>query len=157
MFITTLKETSTPQNGVKGKKAGFRLDGVNYQIMQIKKDKFFGGIKIWRGEGYFDVTDLERTLLDGLSHPQYCGGFAEVFAGFEEKIEVINLQRIIEYAMRLEIAVARRLGWVLEQLKVNEEKIKCLAQHHSPGYRKLDSTGKAIGKYCAKWRLQLNY
>ena len=24
------------------------------------------------------MTDLERTLLDGLSIPRYCGGFAEV-------------------------------------------------------------------------------
>lgn len=157
IFITTINETATPQKGKQGKKAGFELAGVNYQIIQLKKEKFFGGSKAWRGEGSFEVTDLERTLLDGLAQPQYCGGLAEVISGFEEKLAVINLERIISYALRLDIAVARRLGWVLEQLGIGSDKIKCLAQLDSPGYRKLDPSGEPGGEYCVKWKLQLNY
>lgn len=157
IFITTIKETSTPQKGKKKKKAGIQLDGVNYQIVQLKKEKFFGGIKAFRGEGSFMITSLERTLLDGLAQPQYCGGFAEVVAGFEERIQDVNIDLIIQYAMQLGVAVARRLGWVLETLKVAPEKISSLAMTDKPGYRKLNATNIAQGRYSAKWKLQLNY
>ena len=29
------------------------------------------------------ITDVERTLLDGLAMPQHCGGFAEVVHAFQ--------------------------------------------------------------------------
>ncbi|MEK7277919.1 MAG: AAA family ATPase, partial [Chloroflexota bacterium] len=49
---------------------------------------------------------LERTLLDGFSMPQYCGDFAEVLHAFEARGGDLNLQRIIEYALKLDAATA---------------------------------------------------
>ncbi len=157
VFISTTKKFHIPQLGVKDKKAGFSLDGVHYRIMQLKKDRFFGAITAWKGEVSFQVTDLERTLLDGLAAPQYCGGLSEVLHGFSEKLGVFNIDRLINYALRLDIAVSRRLGWVLERLGVDSTKISCLAQVNHPGYRRLDPSNQPIGPYDNRWRLQLNY
>ena len=41
LFITTIKETSTPQQGVTGKKASFNFHGIAYQFIQIKKRVIF--------------------------------------------------------------------------------------------------------------------
>ena len=157
IFISTIKGTHVPQLGEKDKQAGFKLDGVHYRIMQLNKDRFFGAILAWKGEASFQVTDLERTLLDGLGAPQYCGGFGEVLHGFSERIDVLNIDKLVNYALRLDIAVSRRLGWVLERLGVESTKISCLAQLNHPGYRRLDPSNKPIGQYDKKWCLQINY
>lgn len=157
VFITTIKGAYVPQLGEKSKKAGFKLDGVHYRIMQINKGRFFGAITAWKGEVSYQVTDLERTLLDGLASPQYCGGFKEVLYGFSEKIDKLNIGKLVNYALRLDIAVSRRLGWILEKLEIESEKISNLVQADYPGYRKLDPTTQPKGPYDKKWRLQLNH
>ena len=40
------------------------------------------------------VTDLERTLLDGLSMPQHCGDFAEVIHAFQLTKDRLGTGRI---------------------------------------------------------------
>lgn len=157
VFISTVTGSYIPRMDEDGKQLGFRLDGVLYRIVQIDKSRFFGAITAWKGEVSFQVTDLERTLLDGLVAPQYCGGFEEVLQGFSEKISVLNIDQLINYALRLDIAVSRRLGWVLERLGVAGERIACLARPSSAGYRRLNPSNKPTGQYDKKWFLQLNY
>jgi len=156
LFITTIKETSTPQQGVTGKKASFNFHGIVYQFIQIKKELFFGEEKAWLGTGHFMVTDLERTLLDGLARPQFCGGLSEVLHAYQEHIVEIQLTKIIGYALKLGVAVSRRLGWVLDHLAVRSDQINSLLQREHLGYRKLDPSRPPIGSYDPKWRLQLN-
>ena len=156
IFISTVSGVHVPQLGEKDKKAGFNLEGVHYRIVQLNKDRFFGAITAWKGEVSFQVTDLERTLLDGLGAPQYCGGFEEVLHGFSEKVDSFNIDLLIDYALKLDIAVSRRLGWVLERLGVENEKSSCLAQLDHPGHRRLDPSNQPKGHYDNKWRLQLN-
>ncbi len=96
---------------------------------------------MWIGEARVTITDPECTLLDGLSMPQYCGDFAEVLHAFETRAPTLNLERIIEYALKLDAATAKRLGWVLEHQGVEPSKLKRLAALPIRGYRKLDPTG----------------
>ncbi len=156
LFITTIKETATPQAGQKGKKASFIFNEVTYQFIQVKQEFFFGGEKAWIGASHFIVTDLERTLLDGLARPQFCGGLSEVLDAYQEHIEEVELVKIINYALKLGVAVSRRLGWVLDHLEVGLDQIQCLAQRDHSGYRKLDPSRPPTGNYDPKWRLQLN-
>ncbi len=156
LFVTTIKETSTPQQGITGKKASFNFKGITYQFIQIKKEFFFGEEKAWLGTGHFMVTDLERTLLDGLARPQFCGGLSEVLNAYQEHIAEIELTKIIGYALKLGVAVSRRLGWVLDHLAVRSDQINSLLQREYSGYRRLDPSRPPIGSYDPKWRLQLN-
>lgn len=156
VYVSTLKETATPQQGHLNKKAGFRLNGVDYQIVQLKKDKFFGGIQAWRGESRYIVADLERTLLEGFASPRYCGGFGEVMYGLEQSLQKLNLEKLIQYAKRWDIAVGRRIGWALEQLGIINEQTLSLAALEHPGYRRLDPSRIGKGDYSNRWRLQIN-
>lgn len=156
IYISTLKESSTPQKGLFKKKAGFNFNGIEYQIIQVKKDKYYGGERAWRGESPFLVSDLERTLLEGFAMPQYCGGFPEVMYGMEQSFQKLNLERLLSYAKRWDIAVCRRVGWALEQFGIENEQTLSLAQIESPGYRRLDPSREPKGKYSSKWRLQIN-
>ena len=89
--------------------------------------------------------------------PQYCGGFREVMYALEQNATQLDLDKLISYADRLDIAVARRIGWALEQTGVERDKLIKLIQKESPGYRLLDPTSPAKGKYSKEWRLQLNF
>ena len=52
--------------------------GVQYQIVKIKKEKMFGIRKEWIEETQINITDKEKTIIDCLDKPQYCGGIIEV-------------------------------------------------------------------------------
>ena len=102
------------------------------------------------------VTDPERTLLDGLSLPQYCGDFSEVLHGFDVRGAGLNLQRIIDYALNLDAATVKRLGWVLERQGVEPSRLERLASLPIKGYRKLDPTGPRRGPCNQRWMIQEN-
>ncbi|MBI2614583.1 MAG: hypothetical protein HYW52_02670, partial [Gemmatimonadetes bacterium] len=127
-----------------------------YKFIQVKPERFFGTEKVWIGEARVTFTDPERTLLDGLSMPQYCGDFAEVLHAFEVRASELNLERIIGYALELDAATAKRLGWVLEQQGVERSRLDRLAALPIKGYRKLDPTGPRKGPANRHWMIQEN-
>jgi predicted transcriptional regulator of viral defense system len=95
-------------------------------------------------------------LLDGLSMPRYCGDFAEVLHAFKMRGTDLALTSIIEYALRLDAATAKRLGWVLEHQGVDPAKLERLAALPIKGYRRLDPTGPRKGPCNATWMIQEN-
>ena len=86
VFVLTTTESSLPRKrGTHAKQIrdGYLIGDTAYQFVQVKPERFFGTEKVWIGEARIAVTDTERTLLDGLSRPEYCGDFAEVLHAFE--------------------------------------------------------------------------
>jgi predicted transcriptional regulator of viral defense system len=55
-----------------------KIFGVHYKIIKIKKEKMFGIRKEWIEETQINITDKEKTMIDCLDKPQYCGGIIEV-------------------------------------------------------------------------------
>jgi predicted transcriptional regulator of viral defense system len=159
VFVLTTTEASVPRaRGAKAKGAsgGISVGGMSYQFVQVRPERFFGLQKTWVGEARVTITDPERTLLDGLTMPQYCGDFAEVLHAFEVRGTDLELSRIIEYALKLDAATAKRLGWVLEHQGVDFSKLERLAALPIKGYRKLDPTGPRKGPTNARWMIQEN-
>jgi len=159
VFVLTTTEVSVPRTrGAKAKQngQGFRVGETTYQFVRVRPERFFGTDKVWIGEARVTITDPERTLLDGLSMPQYCGDFAEVLHAFEARGTDLDPQRIIEYALKLDTATAKRLGWVLEHRGIELSKLERLAALPIKGYRKLDPTGPRKGPCSARWMIQEN-
>ena len=159
-FVMTTTETSVPRRrGDKGGKgAGFYFVGdmAAYRFVQVKPERFFGTEKVWIGDARVSITDLERTLLDGLTMPQYCGDFSEVVHAFQVGIKQLDMDRIIQYAFRLGTTTAKRLGWVLEGQGVDSPKTAVLAALPVKGYRKLDPSGPRKGPCNKRWMVQEN-
>ena len=159
-FVMTTTETSVPRRrGDKGGKgAGFYFVGdmAAYRFVQVKPERFFGTEKVWIGDARVSITDLERTLLDGLTMPQYCGDFSEVVHAFQVGIKQLDMDRIIQYAFRLGTTTAKRLGWVLEGQGVDSPKTAVLAALPVKGCRKLDPSGPRKGPCNKRWMVQEN-
>jgi predicted transcriptional regulator of viral defense system len=102
------------------------------------------------------MTDPERTLLDGLMMPQYCGDFSEVLHAFEVGAPKIDVDRIVGYALRLDAATAKRLGWILERQQVAPARLEPLLRVPIKGYRVLDPSGPRRGARERRWMVQLN-
>ena len=157
VFVLTTTEAVTPRTrGTKNRGTGFAVGDIAYQFVRVKPERFFGTQKVWVNEARITVTDPERTLLDGLSQPEYCGDFAEVLHAFDVRGRDLNLKRIIEYALRLDASTAKRLGWVLEKRGFPAEMLKALAEVPVKGYRTLDPTGPRRGSCSRRWMIQEN-
>lgn len=159
VFVLTTTETSVPRMrraGCNHPGGDYSVGDTTYRFIQVRPERFFGTEKVWIGEARVAITDLERTLLDGLSMPQYCGDFAEALHAFEIGMAQLDIERITEYALRLDAATAKRLGWVLESKGVDASRIACLTALPIKGYRKLDSAGPKKGRYNSRWMVQEN-
>lgn len=158
VFVSTTR-TSVPR--VRGGKAadshpGYPVAGTVYRFIQMKPRYFFGAQKVWIGEARINMTDPERTLLDGLAMPKYCGDFAEVLHAFEVRRPQLDLQRIIGYALRLGGAASKRLGWVLERQGIALAELRPLEDLPVTSYNRLDASGPREGPYNARWMIQEN-
>lgn len=153
VFVLTTIGASVPTARAKG---DYRIGDTAYRFIKMRPERFFGTEKIWIGLSRVTITDLERTLIDGLTRPEYCGDFYEVLHAFDVAIEKINLERIIDYALKLDAATAKRLGWILERHGVALERLSPLANVPVKGYRTLDPTGPRKGPCNRYWMIQEN-
>ena len=158
-FVLTTTEASVParsiSDGDDGDR-GYQAGGMWYQFIQTRPERFFGVERIWVGEARVSITSLERTLLDGLAMPRYCGGFSDVVYAFGEAASRMDVDRMVVDAPRLGVAVAKRLGWVLETHGIEGPHLEQLAALPVKGYRKLDANGPGRGTYNGRWMLQEN-
>ncbi|MFQ5479153.1 MAG: type IV toxin-antitoxin system AbiEi family antitoxin domain-containing protein [Candidatus Binatia bacterium] len=159
VFVLTTTAASVPR--VRGAKAklvrhGYRVGDTTYRFVQVRPKRYFGIEKVWVGEARVAIAGPERTLLDGLAMPQYCGDFAEVLHAFEVRGPSLDVDRIIHYALKLDAAAAKRLGWVLEHQGVEPSRLERLAAVPIKGYRKLDPTGPRKGPCHLQWMIQEN-
>lgn len=158
VFILAATDTPVPQSRSKERHEGrgIQVGDAIYQFIRVKPERFFGTEKVWVGEARVTITDPERTLLDGLMMPQYCGDFAEVLHAFRVRGDRLDVDRIVEYALRLDAATAKRLGWVLEHQGVGPNRLESLVKVPIKGYRTLDPTGPRKGPCHNHWMIQEN-
>jgi len=136
-----------------------KILGVDYEFVSLGKGKFFGIEKRRIGTHEILVSDKEKTLVDALDHPEYCGGIEEVAkCVFNAKTDV-DWKKVIEYAGKLgNGAVFKRLGYIAEEMELGFEKdvIGALREGVTKGYSSLYPGGKKEGAFNSRWNLIIN-
>lgn len=133
----------------------YKIDGYEFVLIQTSQKALCGVERKFFGEAKIQITDLEKTLLDGLTHPQYCGGLRESLNAFEIAKNRMDMEKLINYAKTSSLAVQKRLGWVLDYLELTEsQSIKVSQTNH---FDKLDPAKPRKGKYNKKWMLVENF
>lgn len=133
--------------------------GTEFRFIHIKRELFFGMEDYWvTNQETVRVSTIERTVIDGLRKPAYCGGLIEVAKGLWIRQQEINVNRLIEHAIRLgEGSVMQRLGYLLELYRIGgDEHCDILKHHITKSHSLLDPLLPREGKYLHEWRLQLN-
>ena len=135
------------------------VGGYDFRFIHITTEQEFGVVKHWIDkEHVVMVSDIERTVIDGLRHPAFAGGITEVAKGLWMKREALNVERLIDYAQRLGVgAVVRRLGYLLEHYGLADaSSVEPLRRLLTATYQRLDPLLPAEGAFVSRWRLQLN-
>jgi predicted transcriptional regulator of viral defense system len=135
------------------------LQGTQFRFVLLKSKDFFGTTKHWvTKQESLETSDLERTILDGLRHPEYCGGITDVAKGLWMRHDDVRVPKLIEYAHRLGVgSIYRRLGYLLELFGIGTQAdLQSLRATLTATYVPLDPSLPREGSHTAKWRLQLN-
>lgn len=145
-----VQKTIRPQN----------ISGNSFKFVYTKKDFFFGIEDCWiNNQEKIKVSDAEKTIIDCLNHPQYCGGITEAAKALYMKRNIIDADKMINYALRMKKgSICSRLGYLLELFEMTEEKtLSKLKENLNSSYVLLDPMlPKKDGKYNNDWMMYLN-
>jgi predicted transcriptional regulator of viral defense system len=135
------------------------IHGTEFRFVLVRHKDVFGVTTHWISkQESVKISDIERTVIDGLHLPAYCGGLTEVAKGLWMRRQDVKPVRLIDYALRLGVgAVVRRLGYLLDFYQIAApEDLNRLRNSLSATYALLDPTLPAEGPHVSSWRLHLN-
>lgn len=139
------------QTTARKKRQNIKVFDVHYKIVRINERKFFGIRKEWIEESQINITDKEKTIIDCIDKPHYCGGIIEVAKAL--KNGNFDKDKIINYANKIgNSAVIRRLGYLSDLLQLDIS----LPGINTRNYLYLDPTMPKSGVKNPKWRLIIN-
>ncbi|PKO23994.1 MAG: transcriptional regulator [Chloroflexi bacterium HGW-Chloroflexi-1] len=133
--------------------------GIPYRCVYAPPAALWGHTPVWvTPYEQVVVSDLERTLLDGLSRPDLCAGISQVATALWMRHPDLDWDKLGAYAERLGVqAVAQRLGYLLELFQLGSSTlIGRLQALTATGYVRLDPLLPDEGPYLARWRLRVN-
>lgn len=140
------------------RKRNFLLSGVNYKFVKVNSEKMFGITEIDISNTLVNVSDKEKTLIDCLDHPEYCGGIVEVAKGIWNAQKEIDYEKILNYSKRIKnSSVAKRLGYLINILDLNKRlDTEALKNIIGKGFSPLDPLLPQKGHYNSQWNILLN-
>jgi len=135
-----------------------KVKEVAFQFIYHNKNHFFGTKKIWV-DNFNKVicSDLEKTIIDCLFKPDYSGGIVEIARAIYISRDKIKFNVLLEYAIKFNSqAVVKRLGFILEILKIETNIIEDLQKLKTNSVVLLDTELPKLGKIKTKWSIQQN-
>jgi len=120
----------------------------------LSKKKFFGFDNISISNLKVNISDKEKTIIDCLDKPKYCGGIEEIVKSIFFAKEEIDFKKLTNYAIKIgNNAVIKRLGFILDFLSMDSKNLK---NKISSSYSVLDPTKEKKGKYSSEWKILIN-
>lgn len=139
------------QTTSRKKEQHIEILGVRYRIIRVTKKKFFGSEKVWIDDVAVDITDPEKTIVDCLDKPHYCGGISEAAKALRGNIDIGEIKK---YAIDIgNSAVIKRLGYLCDKMGI---KIDIEPELLSGNYPLLDPSIHGKGTLNRKWKIREN-
>jgi len=158
-LITQPSLTEIIVTDVQIKPSNIEIQGVRFQFINHKKNRFFGIQNSWIDD-YNKVksSDLEKTLVDSFINPQYSNGMIEIAKAVYESKNKINQSKIMDYFTRSENKVAaRRYVFICDLLEISSSYHESLLQNNLSGsFLLLDTSAPDEGKINTRYELKIN-
>jgi predicted transcriptional regulator of viral defense system len=121
-------------------------------------EKFFGFAEYTPKSYPVRVMTLEKTLIDGLSAPDWCGGLTNVLQAWVNAKDAINLRSVITFTDRQDMGVLRqRVGYVLEKLGFSDPQLNVwTTKAKRGGSSKLLASAPFAPVFSERWMISLN-
>ncbi|MDE1863558.1 MAG: type IV toxin-antitoxin system AbiEi family antitoxin domain-containing protein [Thaumarchaeota archaeon] len=139
------------------RKRNLEYGSLRFKFITLSNDRFFGYVEEEAGGEEFRVSSREKTVVDCLIYPKYCGGIDEVIKGIWESQDEIDFTKVIKYSKKIKTSVViRRLMYILEMLEI-ESNIDKKVLDDIKGFMWFDPSGpKRIVRYSKKFGLIIN-
>ncbi len=113
VFVTTPKQEHKKQRIVAN---------VTFEFIYTNAKHIWGIKNFWvTNSQQVRVSDIERTIIDCLYRPKYCGAILEIVKGLWIQKEKIDFDKLLNYALKFDkIVVIKRLGYILETLELKD-------------------------------------
>lgn len=131
----------------EGKK--FTVDQHLFQFSKVKKDMYFGFTEQFLGGKSVRVAETEKALIDYLYLDKSFGSASLVFEKLRDHHRELDLAKLQNYAIRSGHTVVRKIGFMLDTLKLNSA-IAYQTIQNNRGSSRLTRDAKTFN---AKWRL----
>lgn len=135
-----------------------KVKGIPFQFIYHNPKHFFGSKKIWIDNfNKVQCSDLEKTFIDCLFKPDYAGGIVEIARALFQSKDQLKYHVLLSYAVRFKSqAVIKRLGFLLEELGIQNKIIPELQKIKTSSYVLLDTKLPKTGKLLSRWSVQQN-
>ena len=129
--------------------------GIKYKFVYLSERKFFGFQELRLSGFKIRISDKEKTIIDCLDKPKYCGGIEEIVKAIYFARDELNFNKIIRYGIRMNNnAIIKRIGFILDLFGFEEE--KKLRRFVGKSYAILEPSKPKKGRFNSKWRLVIN-
>ena len=158
-LITQPSLTEIVVTDVQIKPSNIEIQGIRYQFVYHKKDRFFGVKNTWIDDyNKVKCSDLEKTLVDSFVNPQYSNGIVEIAKSVHEARNKIDLGKIMDYfTMSGSKVAARRYVFICNLLEINSSYHESLLQNSLTGsFLRLDTSAPDEGKINTRYELKIN-
>ncbi|MBI5046810.1 hypothetical protein HZC07_03700 [Candidatus Micrarchaeota archaeon] len=130
------------------------LDAVQTRFIFIKKPRLGESVTETIQNTQVNISSKEQTILDALAFPEYCLGITEIVKGIFYSRKELDWEKLIYLAKKDKSIVRRRLGYILELLKLKTYSKKL--EEKFIGFGRLEPAVKSIINYSKKWGLKIN-
>ena len=135
-----------------------KIKNIPFQFIYHNPKHFFGNKKIWIDSfKKIQCSDLEKTIIDCLFKPKYGSGITEISKAIYKSKEKIDYTKLFEYVKKFDSqAVIKRLGFLLELLKIDHPIIGQLQEIRTNSFVLLEPSYPKEGKTIYRWAIQQN-
>lgn len=133
--------------------------GLTFRFVTVRAHKFFGLQTVTIEDQPVKITTRSKTLVDGLDHPELCGGIVEIAKGLSRYAGIgADWAQLTADAGRLgNRTVFKRLGYLSQVLELDVGAwTEQWRTEISPGETLLDPRYGREGTYNAEWNLRVN-
>lgn len=131
---------------------------TRFEFVTLSKKRFFGFVEENIAGGKFNISSREKSVVDCLMYPRYCGGIDEAVKAIWNARRELDFAKALEFSKRVGVdVVIRRLGYILELLGIGRSVRADLASARFKGFMRLDPLGpKRALEYSEKYGLMIN-
>jgi len=143
------------------RKRPLEIQGMRFQFVTVKGDRFFGILERMLNGKKFYVTDREKTLVDCADRPDLSGGILQLAQALETGYAEIEWLKLDAYLKRWEGGtVVKRLGYLVDRLRIpipeRESRLAEWQKMISQGISPLEPGAGRSGPVVTRWGLRIN-
>ena len=127
---------------------------TKFRFITVIEKKMYGYETVYISNSPIQISDPEKTIVDSLDRPKLSGGIDEIAKTLFFEHKSLNIAKLLDYAEKNgNNTVIKRLGYILDTLKITEYTKLFKDIHLSDAYSKLDPMKPIEGSYIGKWNL----